>query len=88
MTGRSDLVRVDVEDLDDTYLGTQLLVTADGATVAGGVSDLVRLVHDCADHPGRLTVLVYLAGQLVRLEEDAVVLAELTPTALDALADS
>lgn len=73
------LVRVPVHELDETFIGTQLLVTSTcplrgRQTVAGGLSDLLQ------DPAGQWCVL-WVGGRRVVAWPTDVVVAEPPPTA-------
>lgn len=74
MSAQTYLVRVPVEDLDDTYVGVRVLICGVSVenvplTVCGGIGDL--LVSD-----DRACALVWINGTCVVLSEPDVVVAE------------
>lgn len=76
------LVRIPLADLDETFIGTRLLVIAHApgsgpVVLCGGVSDLFA----CDLRTGRRWVLLWINGSRVRLYPGSVVVAEPPPTA-------
>lgn len=79
--GGTPLVRVPVAQLDETFIGLQVLITGRGpggrqVAIFGGVSDVARCVHLDAP-PGAVPfTTVWVGGQTVIVRDDAVIVAE------------
>lgn len=81
----SRLVMVPAEHLDETYLGTRVLITINTPgglrTICGGVSDVARALHvDFATNTTRRCVLLWVAGEELVLGADAHIVTEAPPT--------
>lgn len=77
-TRETALVRIPVTDLDDTFLGTRLLVVGEGplgpVCAVGGVSDLYQ-------SPGGQFAGLWIGGQYVDVDKRTTVVAEAPPEA-------